>query len=255
MIITITNQKGGIGKTTTAHNMGYGLAQRGYKVLLIDLDGQKNLTLATRSNQTFKNSYDLMTKKATAKECIHPIGENIDIINGSLDLATLDIELNNIGKEYRLKETLEPVKNNYDFIIIDTPPTLNIITVNALTCADRVLIPCEADIFSLDAVKTLHNKTIEVVRKYTNSNLKTDGILLTKYNDRTILSREITEKYKELAEDIGTRLYNAKIRRATAIDESHARRQDIFTYARKSKVANDYKEFIDEFLKGLSNEQ
>ena len=251
MIITITNQKGGIGKTTTAHNLGYGLAQRGFKVLLVDLDGQKNLTMATRSNQAFKNSYDLMTKRATAKECIQPLNDNIDIINGSLDLATLDIELNDIGKEYRLKEMLEPIKNDYDFIIIDTPPTLNIITVNALTCADRVLIPCEADIFSLDAVSTLHNKTIEVVKKYTNSNLKTDGILLTKYNDRTILAREITEKYKELADSIGTKLYNVKIRRANAIDESHTRRQDIFSYARKSKVANDYNEFIDEFLKGV----
>lgn len=251
MILTVTNQKGGIGKTTTAQNLGYGLAQRGYKVLLIDLDAQSNLTLATNSNQAYKNSYDLMTKKAAATECIQPLTTNLDIIAGSLDLATLDIELNMLGKEYRLKEALDPIKNDYQFIVIDTPPSLNIITVNSLTAADRVLIPCQADIFSLDAVRQLNNKTIAIVKRYTNSNLKIDGLLLTRYNDRNILTREITEKFNELATELNTKLYKARIREAIAIKESQTTRRDIFTYAKNSKVANDYKAFIDEFLKGV----
>lgn len=251
MIITITNQKGGIGKTTTAQNLGYGLAQRGYKVLLIDLDAQGNLTLATNSNQLFKGSYDLLTNNAKVNECIQPLSNNLDIIIGGLELATLDIELNGVGKEYRLKEALEPIKKYYDFIVADTPPSLNITTVNALTVADRVLIPCQADIFSLDAVRQLYNKTFMVVKKYTNNNIILDGILLTRYNDRNILTREITEKFKELATELNTKLYNAKIREAIAIKESQTTRQDIFNYAGKSKVANDYNEFIDEFLKGV----
>lgn len=251
MIITVTNQKGGIGKTTTTQNLGFGLSQRGYKVLLIDLDAQRNLTLATKSNQAFKNSYDLITKNATVNEVIQPLNSNLDIINGDLNLSTLDLELTEIGKEYRLKEVLEPIKNNYDFIIIDTPPALNIITVNALTVADRVLIPCQADIFTLDAVRQLNNKTLSVVKKYTNNKLIIDGLLLTRYNDRNILTKEITQKFKELADELGTKLYNARIREAIAVKESQTTRQDIFNYAVKSKVANDFKEFIDEFLKGV----
>ena len=251
MILTVTNQKGGIGKTTTTHNLGFGLAQRGYKVLLIDLDAQRNLTIATNSNQEYKTSYDLLTKRASVKECIHPLNDNIDIINGVFDLATLDIELNAIGKEYRLKEAITPIINEYDFIIIDTPPVLNITTVNALTVADRVLIPCQADIFSLDAVRQLYLQTVRVVQKYTNSNLKIDGILLTRYNDRNILTKEITQAFNDLATELNTRLYNARIREAIAIKESQTRRKDIFTYNSKSKVANDYKAFIDEFLKGV----
>ena len=251
MIVTITNQKGGIGKSTTALNLGYGLRNKGYKVLLIDLDAQANLTSTTTANEEHKNSYDLMTGKATVKQCIQPLDDNIDIITAVLDLATLDLELNKLGKEQILKEALEPIKANYDFIIIDTPPSLGIATVNALTTADRVLIPGQADKYSLEAVRSLYDKTINVIRHYTNPGLIIDGILLTRYKARTNITKQITEIFSQEAEAMGTKLYNAKIREASAIGESQATRQDIFSYDGKSNVASDFKAFTDEFLEGI----
>lgn len=251
MIITVTNQKGGIGKTTVTQALGYGLANRGYKTLLVDLDAQSNLTLAVDGNRAVKTSYDLMTRKATAKEVIQPLAEHLDIIAGSLDLSALDLELNEIGKEYRLKEALEPIKSEYDFIIIDTPPALNITTVNALATADRVLIPAQADIFSLDAVRQLNAKTIQLIKRYANNSLKIDGLLLTRYNGRNILTKEITTAFNDLARELNTKLYKARIREAIAVKESQTARQDIFTYAGKSNVTNDFNEFIDEFIKGV----
>ena len=248
MILTITNQKGGIGKTTTAQNLGFGLAGKGYKTLLIDLDGQRNLTIAAGANQDHTGSYEMMLNQASAKECIQHLTDNLDIITGNLALVQLDIQLVEMGKEYRLKEQLEPLKNAYDYIIIDTPPTLNITTMNALTAADSVLIPCQADIFSVDAVLQLYENTIKTVQKYTNPALKINGILLTRYNDRNILTRDITAKYEELAKMLKTHLYNAKIREAIAVKESQAVQQDILSYSGNSKVANDYRAFIEEFL-------
>lgn len=254
MILTITNQKGGVGKTTITHTLSYGLARRGYKVLVVDLDGQCSLTRTFRIDPELPTSYDLMLKKARIKECIQPVEDNLDIIPGDPDLSAMDLELKDLGKEYRLKEVLEPVKSVYDFIILDTPPALNTITTNALTGADRVLIPCVAEVYSLDGVGRLYD-TINVIRKYTNKDLIIDGMLLNEYNSRTILSREIANRYKKLAESIGTKVYTTTIRTANAMKETQTRRKDIFTYDGKSNVANDCNEFIDEFLKGLGYEQ
>lgn len=248
MIITITNQKGGVAKSTTSQNLGAGLANRGYKVLLIDLDAQANLTLSCGVKEPAKTVYSILKDKTLTADAITPIKENLSLIPASLALSTADLELNGVGKEYKLAEALESVKNDYDYIIIDTPPALSILTVNALTVADKVIIPAQADLFSLEAIKQL-NGTIETIKKYTNRSLTIAGILLTRYNNRNILTQELTEVLNNTADYLQTKVFKHSIREAVAIKESQARKQDIFTYSPESNVAGDYNGFVEEVIK------
>lgn len=248
-IITVTNQKGGIGKSTTVQAVGAGLSLRGYKVLLIDLDAQGNLTMATGAASSSGNAYQLLRGDIGPDQAIKPIRENLDIIPASPNLSRSDLDLNQTGKEYKLKEAIAAIKGRYDFIIIDTPPALGVLTINALTAADRVLIPAQADLFSLEAVKQLYS-TIEIIKKYTNPELDIEGIILTRYSPRSVLTRELTELMDDTAKVLNTKLFKTAIREAIAIKEAQATQTDIFTYAPKSNVAQDYAAVIDELLQG-----
>lgn len=244
-IITITNQKGGIGKSTTAHQIGAGYSLKGLHVLMIDLDPQANLTIAAGAKRDLKSTYDLIMGKAVAEEVIQPVKENIDIMPASNQLSRVAIELTKTGKEYRLKESLATIMGKYGAIIIDTPPALGILTVNALTIANRVIIPAQADLFSLEAIKELAD-TIEVVKVYTNPSLTVEGVLLTRYQPRSILTQELTELIGDTATTLKTKVFRTKIREAIAIKEAQAMHEDIFAYAPKSKVASDYRAFLKE---------
>ena len=245
-IFTITNQKGGIGKSTTAHQLGAGYSSlKGIKVLMIDLDPQANLTIAAGAKRDMPSSYDLLMQKATPQEVIQPVSEGLDIIPASNQLSRVAVELDKTGKEYRLKEVLAPVKDRYGLIVIDTPPALGILTINALTIANRVIIPAQADLFSLEAIKELAD-TIGVVKKYTNPSLTVQGVLLTRYQPRSILTKELTELIEDTAIALETKVFKTKIREAIAIKEAQAMHEDIFSYAPKSKVAGDYRDFLQE---------
>lgn len=243
-IITIANLKGGIGKTTTAQALGEGLKKKGYNVLFIDLDQQKNLTTATRHNNNKNSSYELLTNEAPITECIED-----NFISASENLAVIDANLSNkIGKEYKLKEALASLnKNKYDYIIIDTPPNINLITINALVCSNEVIIPTTSDLFSIDGINQLNNN-IKDIKKYCNHDLKINGVLLIKYNNRSILNRQLKEQLQELCEALGTKLYKTTIRENIAIREAQTMRESIFKYAPQSNGAKDYLSFIEEFL-------
>ena len=246
-VITVINQKGGVGKTTTAHSLATGLYKRGYKVLIIDLDPQTNLTYTVLGDTPEKNIYDVLTGKENIKNCILRT-DNIDIIGASLSLVVMD------GiKENSLKEALKEVKDIYDFIILDTPPAMNILTVNTLTASNKAIITAQADIFSLQGIRQLADN-IEAVKRHWNENLTIEGILLTRYNSRSLLTKGMTENMEKMAESIGTKLFNVKIRECVAIKEAQATGQNIFDYAKKSNASNDYNKFIDELLKGANNE-
>lgn len=246
--IAIINQKGGVGKSTTAEALASGLLTRGFSVLAVDLDAQGNMTYTVGAKTDGNTALEVLTQKVTAADAIQHT-ENGDIIPASKSLAGADAFIADTGKEYRLKEALEPIEKEYDYIIIDTPPALGILTVNALTACDSVIIPAQADIYSLQGIEQL-SETMKPVKKYCNSNLKIDGILLTRYNSRSVLSRDVADLANQLATKIGTKLFKTTIREAIAVKEAQISQQSLFAYAPKAKVTEDYTAFIDEVLKG-----
>lgn len=253
MIIAIVNRRGGVGKTATAHAIGAGLAKRGNKVLFVDLDSQCNLTFDTGA-QTGRNSVmEVLTGTATAAAAIQKT-PGADIMPASPSLAAADLNIDGTGKEYRLKEALEKIKGDYDHIIIDTPPALGVLTVNALTAADICVIAAQAEVHSLQGIALL-NESIELVRKYTNHSLRIGGIVCTRYNGRAVLSRDMIYNLENAAAEIGTRVYNTKIRECISIKEAQAMQQSIFDYAPKSNAAADYEELINEIMGGAADEE
>lgn len=251
-IIAIANRKGGVGKSTTAAALVSGLTLKGYRVLAVDLDAQRNLTSTMSARVDSKTALGVLTGDITAKEAIRKT-ESGDIIPASKSLSGADAILTETGKEYRLKEALEPVKGLYDYCIIDSPPALGILTVNALTAANSVIIPAQADIYSLEGIEDLQ-ETIQPVRKYCNPTLEIQGILLTRYSPRSILSRDVTTLAEQLAEQLETSLFKATIREAVAVKEAQISQQSLFTYAPNAKVTEDYKAFIEEFLERIGTE-
>lgn len=246
-IITIATQKGGTGKTTTAHALGAGLIWRAYRVLFVDLDPQGNLSYTLRADQPELTTYGALTGRGTtAQAIIHTPGG--DILAASPALSGADLELSKTGKEYKLKEALQPIKANYDYIVIDTPPALGILTINALTASDSVIIPSQADIYSLQGIGQLY-ATIEAVKSYTNPSLFIKGILLTRYNARSILSRDLTELIKDTARQLETKVFRTYIREGIAIREAQAHRQDIYSYAPRANPTVDYIALVTELLK------
>lgn len=243
--ISVINQKGGVGKSTTAEMLISALSLKGFKVLAIDLDAQGNLSYSLAADLTSPTILEVLTEEISAKDAIKKA--RADVISSNKALAGADAFIADTGKEYRLKEALEKISKNYDFCIIDTPPALGILTINALTASDGVIIPAQADIYSLQGIENLE-ETIKAVKKYCNPNLKIEGILLTRYNPRTILSREVSEMAEKLAKKLETKLFKAKIRDAVAVKEAQISQESLFEYAPKSNVTKDYESFINEFL-------
>lgn len=251
-IITVTNQKGGTGKSTTAYSLVCGLTMKGFKCLAIDLDPQGNLTYTMGAVDSSKTVLGLLTRENTASETIQTT-KNGDIIPYSKLLSGADTILTTTGGEYRLKEALESIQDNYDFIIIDTPPSLSSLTVNALTTSTDVLIPVQADIYSIQGITQLW-ETIQPIRKYCNPNLNICGILLTRYNNRSTLNRELEESFRnDIAKQIDTKVYTSTIREGVAVRESQFTKTNLFEYAPTSNVAQDYINFINEFLEDMQN--
>lgn len=246
-VIAVINQKGGVGKSTTALAIGAGFILKGYKILYIDLDAQGNLSYTLKASNAGYNVMGVLQKPETVKGEIQNT-EQGDVIASSPALSGADTLLTEIGKEYRLREAIELIKDLYDYVIIDTPPVLGILTINALTACNGIIIPAGADIYSLQGISQLKG-TIETVKKYCNNSLEILGILLTRYNSRAIISREVAEMLEKTAKRLNTKLYDTKIRECTAIKEAQAMRESIFTYAPKSNATVDYKALTDEILK------
>jgi len=247
-IISVVNQKGGVGKTTTAYNTGAYFFLTGKKVLFIDLDPQGNLSYTLNSKKMDKSIYEVLTRTSLIEAAIQKT-EMGDLVPSSMSLALVDIHLSKeIGKEQRLREALEPIKDNYDYIVIDTPPALGTLSVNALTASTGVIITAQADIYSLQGISQLY-ETIEAIKEYCNPKLEIYGILLTRYSNRSVLSREVAETLEKTAKNINTRLFNTKIRENISLKEAQAKQKDIFTYDNKSNGAKDYQEFIKELIK------
>ena len=245
--LAAASQKGGVAKTTTNLAIGGKLAADGARVLYIDLDPQMNLSTTLKAATSgVASSLDVLTGDATIAEAAQGIG-SYHVVPASRLNGKADDLMSSVGKDYRLRKALSTVADDYDFAILDTPPALGTLTVNALTAADWVVIPAQADTYSLDGVTDLA-ATIEAIREYTNPDLKIGGILLTRYNPRTSMSRSIHEDAEAMAAELNTKVFRAWIREATAIKEAQAVKQSIFEYAPSAKVAYDYRFFIEELM-------
>lgn len=255
--IAVIAQKGGVGKTSTAHAIGIGLAKyHAARVLFVDTDAQGNLSRSMEADNTGTTGADaleVLTGRATVEEAIQHTPHG-DIVASSPALSGADREpsLSKVGREYRLKQALEAVSGSFDYCIVDTPPQLSIITVNALTASDKAIIPAQADDYSLEALSRLR-ETIETVKTYCNPSLSVDGILLTRFNGRAVISREIADMMEAEASALHTRIYRTRIRECTAVKEAQALREDIYSYAPRSNAAKDYRAVIDELIGDRNN--
>lgn len=251
--IAIVNQKGGVGKTTTTLNLGAALKKRGYRVLFVDMDSQGSLGYALGYDGGGATVMEVLLGQTDVQSAIVHTGEG-DLLPASPELSGMDMTLTQTGKEYRLKEGLEPVRDSYDYIIADSPPTLGILTVNILTAADYMIIPALADVFSIMGIGQLYS-TIRAVTTYCNKELNLAGILLVRHNERYILSREMREMLQSTAEQLGTQVYQTTIREAVPLRESQAVRKSIFAYAPRCKQAGDYDRFAEEFISGIMSRE
>lgn len=251
-VIAITQQKGGTGKTTTAAAIGAGLMHRGARVLFVDLDPQGNLTYILKGDASKTNAMDILKTPSITTNAPQPLQCKGDQETGAIIPATpllsgADATITGTGREFFLAAALLHLQTKYDYCIVDTPPALGILTVNALTAATRVIVPCLADIFSIQATGQM-SEIIEGIRAKTNPKLQISGILITRYTGRQNITREITEVLETAAAAIGTRLFNTRIRESVSIREAQALNKDIFSYNPRSAGAEDYAALLNEFL-------
>lgn len=246
--ISIINEKGGVCKTATALNIGELLGRKGYSTLFVDLDPQSNLTHALKAPQTEANIYtSLKAPETTERAIVNSIRYKCSLIPATRELSMIDKEIPAEGREYRLKQALATLEDKFDYCIVDTPPALGTLTINALTASESLIIPTSADMFSLEGIGQL-SSTIQTIRQLTNPSLYIRGILLTRYNKRSVFRASIAELLEELASKLNTRVYQTYIREGVALPEAIALRESLFDYAPRSNVAQDYKHLIEEII-------
>ncbi|QBM18654.1 chromosome partitioning protein ParA [Marinobacter sp. JH2] len=248
-VIAVTNQKGGVGKTTTCVNLAASLVAIKRRVLLVDMDPQGNATMGSGvdKNTLELSGYDLLTKRATAEEVMvktDPAG--FDLLPGNGDLTAAEVELmNEIGREHRLRLALSEVRDNYDYILIDCPPSLNLLTVNSLSAADSVLIPMQCEYYALEGLAALMN-TVEQIKETVNPQLEMEGILRTMYDPRNSLTLDVSGQLREY---FGDKVYRAVIPRNVRLAEAPSYGMPALNYDKASKGAIAYLAMAGEMVR------
>ncbi len=235
LVISLLNHKGGVGKTTSAINIGAGLVELGKRVLLIDLDPQANLSLSLGIPRQKSTIYEAL--RGESELVPYTVKDGLDVVTSTLDLSGAEMELiNEAGREYILRELLEVVEEDYDYVIIDCPPSLGLLTLNALTSSTYVYIPLQTEFLALQGLTKI-KQIIDKVRFRLNKKLSIGGVIATMYDHRKVLNRDVVETIKKF---FGKRVFETYIRDNVALAEAPAQRKDIFDYNRKSSGAKDY---------------
>ena len=245
-IIVFANRKGGVAKTSSSCAFAAALKLKGYRVLAIDMDPQGNLSSHVQADVYKDGVFDLLTRKATIKDVIQKL-DVFDIIPTTADLNRAELEITEIGKEHRLKEVLEPTFKDYDYIIIDTSTYIGTAMIMALSCADEIIIPANAQAFSLNGLNEVL-QAISGVKKYINPKVKIAGILITAYDKRKTSTRTMKDAATQMSTMFEAPLFNTVIRISAAMEKAQINGQDIFTEDSKSYAAIDYMAFTEEYL-------
>ena len=247
IVISLLNHKGGVGKTTSSINIAAGLVELGKKVLLIDLDPQANLTLSLGIPRHPHSIYESIRGEAPLVP--YPAKENLDIVISTLDLSGAEMELiNEAGREYLLRELIEPIRSVYDFIIIDCPPSLALLTLNALAASDTVYIPLQTEFLAMQGLAKI-KQVIDKVKLRLNRGLYIGGVIATMYDARKVLNRDVVETIKKYFGEI---VFNTMIRDNVALAEAPSQRKDIFAYSPNSPGAEDYLNLSREIIERTS---
>ncbi len=253
-ILSVANQKGGVGKTTTTVNLSAGLACRGKKVLMIDADPQGNATSAVGVDKECElSTYDVLVNEVDINEVIQPTNVNkLFVCPSNINLAGAEVQLvSMVSRELRLKEQLDKIKDEYDYILIDCPPSLGLITLNAFTASDSVLIPVQCEYFALEGLGQLMN-TINIVKKHLNKSIYIEGAVLTMYDLRTNLANQVVREVKKYFEN---KVYKTVIPRNVKLSEAPSYGMPIIMYDPKSKGAKAYDKLSKEFIKRNNEEK
>jgi chromosome partitioning protein len=251
-VIALANQKGGVAKTTTTLNLGVAFAEQGFKVLLVDLDPQGNLTMSQGLNpDTIERSmFDVLVNRMPITQVIET--REVDIAVSSIDLAGADMALSSqIGRERALQKALDPIKDRYDYVLIDTPPSLGLLTINALVASDGVIVPVQCEYLSLRGLVQLEN-TLSMIRENLNPEVGIQGILPTMYDNRTLHSREAVEI---LQENFGELVFGTKIRKTIRYAEAPVKGSSVLKYDPSGTAAEAYRDLAKEVLNGSAPRQ
>lgn len=245
-VISLSNHKGGVGKTCSAVNIGAGISKHGKHVLLIDLDPQANLSLSFGIKEAENHIYGALTGKYSLSTAIHNISAHLQVIPSHLDLSGAEVELSaESGREYILRELLADVRNKYDYILIDCPPSLGLLTLNALTASDEVYIPLQAEYFAMQGLAKL-TEVIEKIKRRLNKGLEIGGVFITQFDCRKILNKDVAKAIEDYFKD---KVFKTRIRDTISLAEAPSSGLDIFRYSAKSYGADDYHSLTMEILR------
>lgn len=246
-IIAVSNQKGGVGKTTTTGALAAAFSRRDRRVLAIDMDPQGNLSFSMGAeNEGVPTCYEILKGEDTVRSAIQHT-DVVDLIPGNILLSSAEIEFTGMGREYLLANALRSVAGEYEYILIDTPPALSVLTVNAFTAADSVIVPMLTDIFSLQGITQLYD-TVSYVRQHSNPRLRFEGILLTRYSPRTTLATEVRGTAEMVSSELEIPLFHTCIRNSVAVTEAQALQRNIIAYSPRNIAMKDYLSLADEIL-------